>query len=139
MPPPPGPRDRFFGLVLAERMRRDRLGTLIQLARDYGDVVGFRVGRQPFALLNHPDHVEDVLITRARSFKKGRALERAKRVLGKGLLTSEAETHLRQRRLVQPAFHKRANRRLRRGDDRARAADGGTLARRGRAGHLRAK
>jgi cytochrome P450 len=106
MPPPPGPRDRFFGLVLAERMRRDRLGTLIQLARDYGDVVGFRVGRQPFALLNHPDHVEDVLITRARSFKKGRALERAKRVLGNGLLTSEAETHLRQRRLVQPSFHR---------------------------------
>jgi cytochrome P450 len=102
----PGPRNRLFGLPLAGRLRRDRIGTLRQLANAYGDVVGFRVGRQPFVLLNHPDHVEDVLITRARLFKKGRALERARRVLGNGLLTSEADVHLRQRRLVQPAFHK---------------------------------
>ena len=57
-------------------------------------------------LLNHPDYVEDVLVTRARLFKKGRALERAKRLLGEGLLTSEADLHRRQRRLAQPAFHK---------------------------------
>src|SRR3954468_18719976 len=58
------------------------------------------------ALLNHPDYVEDVLVTRARLFKKGRALERAKRVLGEGLLTAEEDPHPRQRRLVQPSFHK---------------------------------
>jgi cytochrome P450 len=106
MPLPPGPPDRFFGFALAGRLHRDRLGTLVQLAREYGDVVGFRVGREPYLLLNHPDHIEDVLITRARLFKKGRALERAKRLLGNGLLTSEGTVHLRQRRLVQPAFHK---------------------------------
>ena len=106
VPSPPGPRDPLFGLVTAGRLRRDRLGTLEQLAREYGDVVGFRVGRQPFVLLNHPDYVEDVLVTRARLFKKGRALERAKRLLGNGLLTSEGEDHLRQRRLSQPAFHR---------------------------------
>jgi cytochrome P450 len=33
-------------------------------------------------------------------------LQRAKRVLGEGLLTSEGEAHLRQRRLAQPAFHR---------------------------------
>jgi cytochrome P450 len=103
---PPGPPDRFFGLPLADRMRRDRLGTLERLAKQYGDIVSFRLGRQLFALLNHPDYVEDVLITRGRLFKKGRALERAKRLLGDGLLTSEADLHRRQRRLAQPAFHK---------------------------------
>jgi cytochrome P450 len=103
---PPGPPDRFFGIPMADRLRRDRLGTLAWLAREYGDIVSFRVGRQPFVLLNHPDYVEDMLITRNRIFKKGRALEQAKRLLGNGLLTSEGDHHRRQRRLAQPAFHK---------------------------------
>ena len=33
-------------------------------------------------------------------------MQRAKTLLGNGLLTSEAEFHLRQRRMIQPAFHK---------------------------------
>lgn len=37
---------------------------------------------------------------------KGEGLQRAKRLLGEGLLTSEGEFHLRQRRLAQPAFHR---------------------------------
>ena len=37
---------------------------------------------------------------------KGLALQRAKRLLGEGLLTSEGEFHRRQRRLAQPAFHR---------------------------------
>jgi len=106
MPAPPGPRSAFFGLPLSRSLGRDRLGTLARLAREYGDITAFRVGPQRLVLLNHPDHVEDVLVTRARLFKKGRALERAKRLLGEGLLTSEADLHRRQRRLAQPAFHK---------------------------------
>jgi cytochrome P450 len=106
MPDLPGPRSAFFGLPLSRSLQRDRLGTLTRLAREYGDLVAFRVGPQRLVLLNHPDYVEDVLVTRARLFKKGRALERAKRLLGEGLLTSEADLHRRQRRLAQPAFHK---------------------------------
>ena len=37
---------------------------------------------------------------------KGHVLQRAKLLLGEGLLTSEGDFHLRQRRLVQPAFHR---------------------------------
>jgi cytochrome P450 len=50
--------------------------------------------------------VKDVLVTHQRNFRKGRGLERARKLLGDGLLTSEGDTHLRQRRLIQPAFHK---------------------------------
>ena len=82
------------------------MGALRELSQVYGDVSTFKVGAQRLALLNHPTFVEDVLVTRARLFKKGRALERAKRLLGEGLLTSEGDLHRRQRRLVQPAFHK---------------------------------
>jgi len=102
----PGPRSVFFGLFLSRSLRRDRLGSLKRLADEYGDIAAFRVGPQRLVLLNHPDYVEDVLVTRARLFKKGRALERAKRLLGEGLLTSEGDLHRRQRRLSQPAFHK---------------------------------
>src|SRR3954452_13066517 len=103
---PPGPPARFFGLAAYPAFSGDRIGALARLAHKYGDIVLFRVGPQRMALLNHPDYVEDVLVTRARLFKKGRALERAKRFLGEGLLTAEGDAHLRQRRLVQPSFHK---------------------------------
>ena len=85
---------------------RDRLGFLRRLADTYGDVVFFRLAGAPFALLNHPDRVRDVLVTHHRSFHKGVGLERARMLLGDGLLTSEDERHTRQRRLIQPAFHR---------------------------------
>ena len=46
------------------------------------------------------------LVTHQRNFTKSRGLERAKKLLGDGLLTSEGAHHLRQRRLIQPAFHR---------------------------------
>ena len=63
---PPGPPDRFFGLAAYPAFSGNRIGALARLARKYGDVVTFRVGRQRMVLLNHPDYVEDVLVTRAR-------------------------------------------------------------------------
>jgi cytochrome P450 len=87
--------------------RRDPLKFLTRLAREHGDIVPFRLGPQHVLLLNHPDLVKDALVTRADYFHKGRALQRAKRLLGEGLLTSEGEHHRRQRRLAQPAFHRK--------------------------------
>ena len=45
-------------------------------------------------------------MTHQSNFIKSRMLERAKVLLGEGLLTSEGEFHKRQRRLSQPAFHR---------------------------------
>src|SRR5256714_2172070 len=86
--------------------RRDPLKFFTRLAREYGDVVQFRAGPQRIFLLNHPDYVRDVLVTHHERFRKGRALQRSKRPLGEGLLTSEGEHPRRQRRLAQPAFHR---------------------------------
>ena len=66
----------------------------------------FKLGGQFAFFSNHPDLVRDLLVVSADKFKKGRALQRAKRLLGEGLLTSEGEAHLRQRRMIQPAFHR---------------------------------
>jgi len=105
---PPGPRralpgNPLFGFLA---FRRDALSFLTKLAREYGDVVFFRMGPQRVYMLNHPDLIKDALVTHQDSFMKGRALQRSKRLLGEGLLTSEGEYHRRQRRLAQPAFHR---------------------------------
>jgi cytochrome P450 len=102
---PPGPRSFIPGRQLLA-FSRDPLAFLTGLARDYGDIAHFGNGTQDFFLLNHPDYVRDVLVTHNADFMKGRGLQRAKRLLGEGLLTSEPPLHRRQRRLAQPAFHK---------------------------------
>ena len=103
---PPGPRGwPLLGNLPA--YRRDPLGFLSGLARDYGDVSAFRFGPWTVTLLNHPDLIRDVLVTHQRNFAKGAGIELMKPLLGEGLLTSEREFHLRQRRLAQPAFHRK--------------------------------
>ena len=64
------------------------------------------MGPQQGYFLNDPGMIRDLLVVSAHKFKKGRALQRAKNLLGEGLLTSEGEFHLRQRRMIQPAFHR---------------------------------
>jgi len=101
---PPGPKARpFFGLL--PEFRRDPLG-LLERAAQYGDIARLQLGPVNFFMLNHPDLIEEVLVTQNRLFVKGRGLENSRRLLGNGLLTSEGEFWRRQRRLAQPAFHK---------------------------------
>ncbi len=103
---PPGPRSRLPGAAFLA-YRRDPIALFSRLRAEYGDVAGFRIGPERFVLLSHPDHIRDVLVTHHRNFEKGIGLQRAKVLLGEGLLTSEGEYHRRQRRLAQPAFHHR--------------------------------
>lgn len=56
--------------------------------------------------LNHPDLIQEVLSVQPQNFQKEPALQITKTILGEGLLTSEGEIHKRQRRLIQPAFHR---------------------------------
>jgi cytochrome P450 len=103
--PVPGPQS-WSPLGHVFEFNRNRALFFRRLASDYGDIVKFRLGFGEVFLLTHPDYIKDVLVTRQRAFHKGRALARAKRLMGDGLLTSEEEFHLRQRRLMQPAFHR---------------------------------
>jgi len=102
---PPGPKGHLLVGVLPE-FRKDPGGFLEKMARQYGDVVFIPLGRQHIYYLGHPDMIRDVLIAHQNKFKKSRMLERARVLLGDGLLTSEGNHHRRQRRLVQPAFHR---------------------------------
>ena len=102
---PPGPRNPPIVGQLAS-FRRDALGFLTRMSRDFGDIAYFRLGPQHVYAVSHPDFVREILMANQHNFTKSRALQRARILLGNGLLTSEGADHLRQRRLVQPAFHR---------------------------------
>jgi len=105
MSTPPGPRSRIPFRYL-RILQRDPIPFFQRLADDYGDASQFHVGPQQIFFFNHPDLIRELLVTQHRSFHKSRVLQRSKVIFGEGLLTSEEEVHRRQRRLVQPAFHR---------------------------------
>jgi len=102
---PPGPPNRLFS-VLFGAIQQNPLDYFTELAQKYGDVAGMRIGNFRTVFLNHPDLIEDVLVNKARLYHKGRILQSNKYLFGEGLLTSEGDFWLRQRRLSQPAFHR---------------------------------
>ena len=101
----PGPRD-FLGLRTLGALKRDPLGTLQALQRAYGDVIYSPLVNAPTYLLAHPDHVGHVLQANHRNYRRSRNSDKLRRALGNGLLTNDGASWLKQRRLMQPAFHR---------------------------------
>jgi len=101
---PPGPYGGLKGWSF-RALNQSPLEMFSELAR-YGDIVGIRVVNFRNIFVNHPDLIEEVLIGHPRRYTKGRVLRANRHVFGQGLLTSEGDFWLRQRRLVQPAFHR---------------------------------
>src|SRR5436190_21315337 len=104
-PLPPGPKGHFLTGNLAQ-FRHGRLDFYTQCARTHGDVTALWLGPRRIYIVANPDLIEEVLVHRSREFSKHFALRLNPLVLGNGLLTSEGEFWLRQRRLMQPAFQK---------------------------------
>lgn len=98
---PPGPKSPYPGSGFL-RFRKDPLGFLENVAREFGDIASWKIGGQRVVLVNHPNFIRDVLVTQGHKFVSG--FERSKKLLGEGLLTSEGEIHRRNRRMMQPAF-----------------------------------
>lgn len=87
---------------------RDPLGFITAAVRDYGPIVRLQIEpHRDTYLLNDPALIEQVLVSTNRTFAKGYQRDPIMhRVLGNGLVTSEGSFWLRQRRLMQPAFHR---------------------------------
>lgn len=85
---------------------RNPLHALTDLANEQGDIARVKLRKRDLFLLSHPAFIEEVLVRQADNFVKGPSLQRARVILGEGLLTSEGDEHLAQRRALQPAFHR---------------------------------
>lgn len=103
---PPGPTGRAL-LNFLRILQRDPLEALTKSATEYGDAVHFQIGWQHAYLLNHPDAIQHVLQLNSRNYSKDTfQYNLLSAITGRGLLTSDGDFWLRQRRLIQPAFHR---------------------------------
>ena len=103
---PPGPSGvPYFGSyfsVLADPIRLFTRGR-----QRYGDVVRYRFGPFRFVVLCDPDAIQHVFVKNHRNYTKSRSYAGLRLVMGNGLVTSEGEFWRRQRKLSQPAFHRK--------------------------------
>ena len=103
---PPGPRTRGWLGQLSE-MRRDPIGLLLGLARDHGEIAHVRLANRHVVLLSDPEYVRHVFQDNYQNYsKQTRGFQVLRSFLANGLLTSEGDEWLRQRRIAQPAFHR---------------------------------
>ena len=94
----------MINLALLRAFRRSPIEFLDLLVAGGASAVPLRIGPERVLLVDDPAQVWELLTVHARRTRKGRGLVRARLLLGDGLLTSEGETHLRQRRALQGAF-----------------------------------
>lgn len=103
---PTGPKGHLLMGVLP-RVRRDTLGFLAETPRLYGPVARYRLGPLQSYLVTHPDGVKRVLQDHVANYTKDHVSYGMVRwIAGNGLVTSQGDFWLRQRRLAQPAFHR---------------------------------
>jgi cytochrome P450 len=103
---PPGPKGHPF-VGNATQYSRDPFGFMLRCAREYGPVASAHLSGRPHFLLSEPADIEHVLVTNHRNYTKGAIQAREASLFGNGLLLSEGEFWRRQRRTMQPAFHRR--------------------------------
>ena len=102
----PGPKGHFLLGSLPD-IQRDRVQFLIDLQRDYGDVVRIRLGPAVGIAVFHPDAIKRIMQDNQSNYSKDTiALTSMRLIFGNGLITSSGDFWLRQRRLIQPAFHR---------------------------------
>ncbi|HET8841372.1 MAG TPA: cytochrome P450, partial [Ktedonobacteraceae bacterium] len=102
----PGPKNHIRSMLA---FQRTPLQFLTHMTSTYGDVSQFRLLNLPIVIINHPDDVQRVLQKNHKNYDKNALLFNAsKTVFGNGLVTNAGgEVWIRQRRLMQPAFHRR--------------------------------
>jgi cytochrome P450 len=91
------------------QFQRDPLTFMRRIQQQFGRMAHLRLGNQTVVAFFRPEHVRYFLMEHPRNFIKPNLGNGAnlKAFLGDGLLTTDGEFHRQQRRLVQPAFHKK--------------------------------
>lgn len=101
---PPGPPEPpILGQTL--RYVRDTLG-LMREGASYGDISTLSVRPALVYQLTHPDLIHELFVRRHRVTGRGPEIETMRYLMGDSLVTSDGEEHRRQRRMLQPQFHR---------------------------------
>lgn len=103
---PPGLERNLVWLALRRIRPANPIFLFQQLARDYGDIVHYKIGWNHIVFLNHPEYIREILVVQNDNFIKERTVRRSKMLLGEGMITAEGAAHRAQRHVVQPAFHR---------------------------------
>ena len=89
------------------RMARDPVGNLNRLLAAHGDTVRLYLGGvRDSVVTRDPALAQHILQKNHRRYVKSDLTHGLLRYLGRGLLTNEGADWLRQRRLIQPGFHR---------------------------------
>ncbi len=103
---PPGPGVNLLLSVLQQKRWVDPIAHFSGLAANYGDIAHYRLGRRHIVFVNHPEYLREVFVVQHANFVKERTQQRAKLLLGEGMITADGARHLQQRRAAAPAFHR---------------------------------
>ena len=101
----PGPRGLPFLGVMPE-MVGNMLGLFTNTAREYGGIAQFKLLNKNYLLVTNPDYVKYILQDNYRNYIRGRSVETGRVLLGNGLPLIDGDFWLRERRMLQPAFHR---------------------------------
>jgi cytochrome P450 len=103
---PPGPGVNLLMSVLKQKKWVDPVAHFTNLAANFGDIAHYKLGRRHIVFLNHPEYLREVFIVQHANFVKERTQQRAKLLLGEGMITSDGAMHKQQRQAAAPAFHR---------------------------------
>lgn len=104
---PPGLAHNLLWYAFRKFRPHDPIYLFEYLGAKYGPVAHYRLGPEHIVFVNDPELIREILVVQNDNFVKERTVQRSKMVLGEGLITSEGDKHRNQRRVAQPAFHRR--------------------------------
>jgi cytochrome P450 len=90
------------------KMLKDPFQFVADARSELGDIYWLNLGLSKVIILNNPRHAQYIMRDNARNYRKGGPMWDAVRsLLGNGLVVSEGDFWLRQRRMMQPHFHRK--------------------------------
>ena len=100
-----GPKNNLF-IDGAEKLQKQPIEFMVEMNKNYPDISTWKLLHLNIVLLTDPKLVRYVLQTNQKQYKKSSQYESLKLIIGEGLVTSEAEMWKKQRKLIQPVFHR---------------------------------